>query len=414
MSKDDMKIVIVGGGAAGMMAAAALGEQGRGAAVLLLERNAVLGRKVMISGGGRCNITTGQSDIKAILKNYPRGSKFLRHALYEFPPSEMMEWLESRGVPLKTESDRRVFPQSDNGKDVVGAFESALRQAGVDIRVRTTVKSITRKSDTGMALTLESGETIEADAVILTTGGQAYRTTGSQGDGYDFAESLGHTITPLAPSLSAFTIAENWVKKLPGLSFPQVRLRLTGTEKYEFSGPILFTHKGVTGPAVFALSSLAAYEPLTAEQPARLAIDFFPQESYEALTEQLQKAMAASPHKRLSTTLSLFVYKSMAPDFCALAGIPEERPNAEISKKSLAQIIEHIKNTTVTVTGRLPGEEFVTAGGVSLAEVNPTTMESLICPGLYFAGEILDIDGFTGGYNLQVAWATGRLAGRSV
>lgn len=387
-----------------MMAAASLVEQGRGAEVILIERNAVLGRKVMISGGGRCNVTTGQSDIKAILKNYPRGSKFLRHAMYEFPPQAMMDWMEARRVPLKTESDLRVFPKSDKGEDVVEAFGGILRKGGVEIRLNTTVKKIEK----GFTITLDNDETIRANQVILTTGGQAYRQTGSKGDGYDFAEVLGHTITPLAPSLSAFTVKESWVKKHPGLAFKNVRLRLTGAKKYEFAGSILFTHKGLTGPAVFALSSLAAYETF----PARLTIDFLPSQSYEELTTQFQKAMGESPQKRFLTTLSQFVYKNMAPTFCTQAEISEERTNAEVGKKGLARIIESLKNTSLTLSGRLPGEEFVTAGGVDLKEVNPKTMESLIQPGLYFAGEILNIDGFTGGYNLQVAWCTGRVAGR--
>lgn len=410
MGKDKEKIVIVGGGAAGMMAAAALVEQGRGAHVLLLERNEVLGRKVMISGGGRCNLTTNQSDIKAILKNYPRGNQFLRHALYEFPPRAMMDWMESHGVALKTETDLRVFPKSDKGKDVMGTFEKLLLDAGVEIRTKTIVKQIEK----GFILTLENGEKIEAKSVILTTGGQAYRKTGSQGDGYDFAESLGHTITPLAPSLSAFTIKENWIKEHPGLSFPEVRLRLAGAKRHEFSGPILFTHKGITGPAVFALSSLAAYETITPENPVRLAIDFFPHESQDALTQQFHKTMETSPKKHFPTTLGQFLYKSMGPDLCTLADIPKERLNAEIGKKNLSRLIEFLKNMVFTVTGRLPGEEFVTAGGVTLREIDPKTMESLICPGLFFAGEILNIDGFTGGYNLQVAWCTGRLAGRNM
>lgn len=392
-----------------MMAAASLVEQGRGNEVVLIERNAVLGRKVTISGGGRCNVTTGQSDIKAILKNYPRGDKFLRHAMYEFPPRAMVAWMEAHGVPLKKESDQRIFPKSDNGEDVVAAFKKFLIKGGVEIRTNTTVKKIEK----GFIITLDSGETLKANSVILTTGGQAYRRTGSQGDGYDFAESLGHSITELAPSLSAFMVKEKWVKKLPGLSFADVRLRLTEEERHEFSGPILFTHKGVTGPAVFALSSLAAYEALTPKLPARLAIDFFPNESYEALTSKLTKAMKASPQKRFSNSVGQLLYKSMGQPLCELAEIAEERTNAEIGKKGLARIVESLKNTTLTVTGRLPGEEFVTAGGVTLSEVNPKTMESKLIPGLFFAGELLNIDGFTGGYNLQVAWCTGRLAGEN-
>jgi len=401
------KIVIIGGGAAGMMAAAGLAEMGHGEKVILLESNDVLGRKVAISGGGRCNVTTGLSDIKKVLSNYPRGANFLRHAMYEFSPNAMCEWLENHGIPLKTEKDNRVFPKSNKGEDVVKVFEKTLVESGVEIRYQSTVKSIQK----GFVVSLEDGEKIKAESAVITTGGQAYRETGSLGDGYGFAESLGHTITPLAPSLSAFTVKDDWVKKLAGLSFSEVRLRLSGANRYEFSGPILFTHKGITGPAVFALSSLAAYEILTPDNPTRLAIDFSPNESYEALTQKLVEAMQTAPQKRLSNTLGKFVYKSMGPTLCALADISENRTNAEVGKKGLARVVECLKNTTLTVNGRLPGEEFVTAGGVTLTEVNPKTMGSLICPGLYFAGEILNIDGFTGGYNLQAAWCTGRFVG---
>lgn len=390
------------------MAAASLVEKGQGKDVLLLESNDVLGRKVMLSGGGRCNLTTGILDIKKVLKNYPRGAKFLRYAMYEFPPKAMCEWMEHHGMPLKIEQDRRVFPKSNKGEDVVKVFEKILVLGGVEVRYKSTVKSIKK----GFVLTLENGEEIKAKSVILTTGGQAYRNTGSLGAGYAFAKSLGHTITPLAPSLSAFTVEDNWVKKSPGLSFLNVRLSLTGEKSHEFCGSILFTHKGITGPAVFALSSLTAYGEISPDHPARLSLDFFPQESYESLTQKLAEAMQPAPQKHFVNTLGQFIYKSLAPAFLTLAAISTERLNAEVSNKSLARLVELLKNTTLTINGRLPGEEFVTAGGVNLTEVNPKTMESLICPGLFFAGEILDIDGFTGGYNLQAAWCTGRLAGK--
>ena len=400
------KIVIVGGGAAGMMAAATLVERGLGSDVILIERNAVLGRKVMISGGGRCNVTTGQEEVKAVLRNYPRGAKFLRHAMYDFPPLAVREWVESHGVPLKKEKDLRVFPQSDSGKDVVSAFERYLVKGGVELKMRATVEGIS-KNEGGVILQLKDGSSVAAKTVILTTGGQAYRGTGSQGDGYDFAESLGHTITPLAPSLNSFMVEEEWIKTLPGISFSEVRLRFMGTDRHEFTGPILFTHKGITGPAVFALSSLAAYEDL----PAKLAIDFFPNRSYEELMAELS---SGSSQQKFVNHLGKIVYKSMAPELCSLAGIPLGRTNAEVGKKGLARLIESLKNTQITLTKRLPGDEFVTAGGVALDEVDPKTMESRVCPGLYFAGELLNIDGFTGGYNLQVAWCTGRLAGSNV
>jgi hypothetical protein len=401
-------IAIIGGGAAGMMAAATIDK--KNSSLILIERNPGLGRKVIISGGGRCNVTTGVEDLKEVLKKYPRGAKFFRTPLYNFPPQKMMEWLEAQGVPLKTEADLRVFPVSNKGADVVGAFESAME--GVDIRFRTKADKIEKKGRK-FIITLDDGEKLEVDKVIITTGGQAYQQTGSIGDGYQFAQDLGHTITELAPSLSAFMLKEDWVKAHPGLSFESVRLKLVGEGKYEFTGPILFTHKGVSGPGVFALSSLAAYETLDARHEVQLLVDFFPDETYDEITARLNKELQATPKKSPQNVVGMFVYKSLAKTICDNLGISAKKNN-ELSKKEINKVVEALKNTQLTIVGRTPGDEFVTAGGIVLSEIDPKTMESKVCPGLYFAGEILDIDGFTGGYSLQIAWATGRLAGESV
>lgn len=403
-----------------MMAAATIcelldskvGENFANTDVVVIEKNAILGRKVIISGGGRCNVTTGNSDIKEVLKKYPRGKNFLKAAMYEFSPSMVFEWFEDHGVKLKIEKDMRVFPQSNNGKDVVGLFEKILKHPGVKILYRTAVKSLAKKDEI-FEIGLSSGETIQADKVILSLGGEAYRHTGSTGDGYTLAESLGHLITPLAPSLSAFMISENWVKELAGVSFLNVKLRMTKNEKHEFEGPIIFTHKGISGPAVFALSSLAAYEKMEEKDTADIFIDFVPDKTYEELSAELNKSMISEPKKTFAATVANFIPKSFAKTLCEQFEISLLKQNCEVSKKDFNKIIEALKNTRLTCIGRVPGDEFVTAGGVNLSEVNDKTMESKICQGLYFAGEILDIDGFTGGYNLQVAWATGRLAGKN-
>lgn len=406
-------VVIVGGGAAGMMAGIALGEGGFEGRVILLERNKYLGAKVLISGGGRCNVTTGIFEVKKLLKNYPRGEKFLMSAMFRFPPEKVMEWFESHGVPLKIEEDLRVFPQSDNGKDVVGALEKTLRDQGVEIWLDAKLEKVTPEGQ-GFALSLQNQKTLMVPYVILACGGNAYRHTGSAGDGYAFAQALGHSITPLAPSLNSFILKE---KPFPaGVSFQKIRLTLSsgnGTQ-YQRTGPGLFTHHGLSGPVVFALSSLAAHETFSQEKPLQLALNFFPDSSSEELENYLLSLIQKYGKKQLINFLDLFLPQSFCPIFSARLSLDPRLFASKISKEQRKQIVSALQNFTYAIIGRGAGDEFVTAGGVSLSEVNPNTMESKICSGLYFTGEILDIDGFTGGFNLQAAWATGSLAGESV
>ena len=316
------------------------------------------------------------------------------------------EWVEKQGVPLKVEKDMRVFPVSNDGKDIVGIFEKIFEKENINVLFKKAVKGI-KKSEDKFILDLET-EKLEVDKVILTTGGQAYRHTGSTGDGYSLAESLGHSCTDLAASLSSYIVEENWVKELTGVSFPNVQIKFSN--KHKFIGPILFTHRGISGPATFALSSLAAFEEFDRET---LYIDFVPDKNYEEVKNLIEQYSKANPKKSFYFNLAQFFSKSMAKSICTNLEISQEKICQELSNKDLNKSIEAIKNTSITLTGKTPGDEFVTAGGVKLEEVNSKTMESRICPGLYFAGELLDIDGFTGGYNLQVAWCTGNLAGES-
>lgn len=404
-----MKIAIIGGGAAGMMAAAAINEDAPDAEIFLIEKNASLGQKVIISGGGRCNVTTGFSDLRLILDRYPRGGKFLTSAMYAFPPDQVYQWFEAHGVPLKIEEDLRVFPKSNNGKDVVAVFEKILRDSAAQVLFHHDVQKI-EKLAAGFRLHFKAHAPIEVDKVILTTGGQAYRHTGSTGDGYTFAESLGHSITPLAPSLNSFITKETWPKELAGVSLPKVTLR---AKKEKFTGPILFTHRGLTGPAVFALSSLIAFEEYNPEHPLTLSIDLLPFTNQALFETEFKNELEENPKKMFKNTLAKWMPKSLAATLCTLLSIDGDRNHNEISKKDIQKTIERVKNLPLTLIGRGAGDEFVTAGGVELSEVNPRTLESKPTPGLYFAGEILNIDGFTGGYNLQCAWATGKLAGQS-
>lgn len=405
-----MTIAIIGGGAAGMMAAATILEAAPTAKVILIEKNASLGRKVIISGGGRCNVTTGIHNVRDLLTRYYRGSKFLTTAMYQFPPDQVYQWFEEHGVPLKTEDDLRVFPQSNNGKDIVGVFENMFAQSNVELILRQGITMVEPKNSQ-FSLTLKDDRQLLVDVLILTTGGQAYRHTGSTGEGYRFAENLGHTITDLAASLNSFHLQEDWTGQLAGVSFERITLRVPSHKEFTATGPIVFTHKGISGPAVFALSAQVAFENYNTTTPLVMTIDFVPDISLEQLRTALQNDILSSPTRLLSKTLQKWLPKSVIKELQISLQIPEDIKNASVSKHMRAGILQWLKSCTVHAIGRGAGSEFITAGGVDTKDVNPRTMESLVCPKLLFAGEILNIDGITGGFNLQAAWATGRLAG---
>jgi hypothetical protein len=408
-----LRVGIVGGGAAGLMAAATILETAPEMELFLVDRNDGLGKKVIISGGGRCNVTTGIQDVRTVLTKYPRGGKFLSKAMYHFPPADVYGWFEHHGVPLKVEEDLRVFPQSDNGKDIVGVFEKMFRSSNVEVLLKHSVESIVKNGE-GFRLQFKGGDSLDIDVVVLTTGGQAYRHTGSTGDGYAFAMGLGHSITKLAASLNAFFTYETWTAEVSGLSFEKAEFRTKRDKEYSFTGPFLFTHKGVSGPAVFALSSQVAFENYDAKEPLKIEIDLFPDSTKEELVELMEEKIANAGKKSFLNVLAMVVSKSLAEIVVRELHIVSGVHAAEVSKKNVLRCVEWLKAIPLSVVGRGAGDEFVTAGGVDLSEVDPQTMESKICPGLYFAGEILDIDGYTGGFNLQASWATGRLAGLSI
>lgn len=411
-----MRTAIVGGGAAGLMTAATILAADTEAEILLLERNDGLGKKVIISGGGRCNVTTGILDVRTVLTKYPRGSKFLQKAMYAFPPEAVRAWFEANGVPLKTEPDLRVFPVSDDGHDVVRVFERIFEASErVRVMLRTHVTAITKRPEGGFAISVKgTDEPLVADNVVLTTGGQAYRHTGSTGDGYAFAIALGHTLTPLAPSLNAFFTKERWPADVSGLSFERAAITAKRDKGVSFTGPFLFTHKGVSGPAVFALSSLVAFERYDHDVPLLVAIDLFPDMSTDDLCEEIERHMAEHPAKILQNVLAAVIPKSLTEICVREARLPGGSRADQVSKKDVRRCAEWLKAIPLTVVQRGAGDEFVTAGGIPLSEIDPSTMRSKICPGLYFAGEIMDVDGFTGGFNLQASWASGHLAGESI
>jgi len=409
-----MRCAIIGGGAAGLMTAASIIEANPKSEVFIIERNDGLGKKVIISGGGRCNVTTGIHDIRTVLTKYPRGGKFLSLAMYAFSPADVYSWFESHGVPLKTENDLRCFPKSDDGHDIVGVFEKIFNESKDKIMLKSDVTSI-KHDKKGFEIYFKGkSETLRVDKVVLTTGGQAYRHTGSTGDGYAFAQALGHTITPLAPSLNSFYTLETWPAEISGVDVEEAKITAKRGNGFSFVGPMLFTHKGITGPAVFALSSLVAFEKVDADNQLEITIDVFPEYSKDELTAQFEKSIFLTPTKAFKNILKEHMPDSFADICLREAELPGEKRANEVAKKDLRRCIDWLKAIPIHVIQRGAGDEFVTAGGVSLSEVNPRTMESKICPGLYFAGEIMDIDGFTGGFNLQASWATGHLAGKSI
>ena len=409
-----MRVAIIGGGAAGMMCAASLQEENPSAEILLFDRNDGLGKKVIISGGGRCNVTTGILDVKTVLTKYPRGGKFLTSAMYAFPPEATYAWFESHGVPLKTQPDQRVFPQSDDGHDIVSVFEKLFAQSNIRVMLKCSVTSIEKRGDTFMIHRKDTAMPMTVDVVVLTTGGQAYRQTGSTGDGYAFAQSLGHTITKLAPSLNSFTTQEQWPATISGLSFERASLTAKREGKPSFTGPFLFTHKGVSGPAVFALSSLVAFETYGPKEPLEIIIDLFPDAAIDWLRDTFAVIVSEHPNKQFANVLGLLVPHSLAEIIVREIGISESKRANQVSKKEILRCLAWLKAVPLTVIGRGVGDEFVTAGGVELSEIDPKTLMSTICPGLFFAGEVMNVDGFTGGFNLQASWAAGRLAGVGV
>lgn len=314
--KEVNTVAIIGGGAAGLFAAYFAKLNRPENRVVLIEKNSYPGAKVLISGGGRCNVTTGIKNVQDLLTNYPRGENFLRTAMQNFPPEAVMTWFETQGVALKTEADLRVFPVSNNGHDIVNALTSALDELGVEILLNTAVLDLQKTANGQYNLILKNGSPIEANKVILTTGGSAYRHTGSSGDGYSFAAKMGHKITPLAPSLTSFKTPDDWSHQLAGLSFKMSELHLSNTtgkkSPIQRRGDFLFTHQGVTGPAVFALSGMAAFEKIEAEHPWKLSINLFPDLSPTQLSTKLDEIIAANPKKKVENIIALFVPHSLA------------------------------------------------------------------------------------------------------
>jgi len=402
-------VVVIGGGAAGIMAAGRAGQLG--ARVVLLEKNKTLGRKLAITGKGRCNITN-TGDISDFIKNYPGNGQFLYSSLSMFSNRDLQKLLESLGVPLKIERGGRMFPESDKASDIVEALRQYLAQNSVEVYLEEDVTGICRLEN-GIFEVETGRELRRAASIIVTTGGKSYPATGSTGDGYKWAAAFGHTIVPLLPALVPLNIREEWVKSLQGLALKNVEVSVYNQDKLlgkEF-GEMLFTHFGVSGPVILTLSRLVVKNK-SAAQRLKLVINLKPSIAEDILDKRLQRDFEKFQRKQLQNALDELLPKRLIACVISESGLNPEKPVHQITKEERNRLLTTLTALTLTIEGpRSMAEAIITMGGVSLKEVNPKTMESKLINGLYFAGEILDIDGYTGGYNLQEAFSTGYAAG---
>lgn len=407
------KVVIIGGGAAGMMAGIAAAEAGN--QVILLEKNEKLGKKIYITGKGRCNITNA-CDTEELFGNMIHNSKFMYSSFYTFTNFDMMDFMEQAGCAIKTERGNRVFPVSDKSSDVIHALSRKLRELGAEVRLHTEVSEVVSENGMVCGVRLKKGNGwIPADAVVIATGGLSYPTTGSTGDGYRFAKALGHTVTELSPALVPFETKETVVKDLQGLSLRNITAKILKGNKiiYEEFGEMLFTHFGVSGPVLLSASSYVA--DALKKEPLTLSIDLKPALSEEQLDARILRDFEKMKNKQYKNALVHLLPAKLMPVIVQRSGISEEKKVNEITREERHRIVQEIKAFTLTLTGvRSYKEAIITQGGVSVKEVNPSTMESKLVSGLYFAGEVLDLDAVTGGFNLQIAWSTGYLAGKSI
>ena len=401
------EILVIGGGAAGMMAAVFAARAG--AEVTLLEKNEKLGKKVYITGKGRCNLTN-DCDLDEFLAQVPRNPRFLYSALSFFSSRDMMALMEENGCPVTVQRGRRVFPSSEKASDVTKALTGLLRKWNVRIRLNCDVRCLKTENGLITGAELTDGTFLPADAVILACGGLSYPSTGSTGDGFRFAEALGHTVTPPSPVLVGLETEETWPRSLQGLSLRNVTLSLMSGKKTLYSelGEMLFTHFGISGPLVLEAS---CHLP----QPAkggRLFIDLKPGLTREQLDARLRRDFTEAGKKQLKSVLPGLLPASFASIFSGLCGISPDLPCNQITAAQREQLLAALKALPLTIKAPRPIDEaVVTRGGVSVKEIEPGTMRSKLIPNLYFAGEMIDVDAHTGGYNLQIAWSTGALAG---
>jgi len=401
-------VVVAGGGAAGFFAAIACAEASPEARITVLEQSPQFLAKVRISGGGRCNVTHACFDGRELSGHYPRGGAALLGPFTIFQPRDTIAWFEARGVRLKTEADGRVFPVSDSSQTIIECLVSAARAAGVELLANRGLEGVARQDEGGFALVLTNGEALGCDRLMLATGGCRGAAAGR------LAVSLGHTLEPPVPSLFTFHIAAPWLKELAGISVASAEVSIPSFGLRERGG-LLITHAGLSGPAILRLSAWGARALHAVEYRFALRVNWLPHLDREAIAGQLESRRAAQPARFVINTPLPPLPARLWERLVVAAGAPRETRWAELSRSGTHQLVEQLIRTELTAAGRtLNQEEFVTCGGVRLSEVNFRTMESRLCPGLYFGGELLDIDGLTGGFNFQAAWTTGWIAGRAM
>lgn len=385
----------------------------RGFKVTLVEKNEKLGKKLFITGKGRCNITNA-GDTEDLFNSIVTNRKFMFSSFNGFSNYDTLGFFDELGLQIKIERGNRVFPESDHSSDVIGALNRELKRLSVDVRLNTEVKDIIVNDGkaTGVVIKCSGKEsTIQADNVIVATGGNSYQSTGSTGDGYRFARKLGHSVTPILPALVPFNVAEDWESDLQGLSLKNVSIAvLDGKQEiYSDFGEMLFTHFGVSGPLILSASSFAARR--IKEHPLKLIIDLKPALSQEQLDERILRDFDEEKNKAFKNSLDKLLPKKMIPVIVRLSDIDGNKKVNEITKQERQKLVSLIKGLELTITGlRGFNEAIITQGGINVREINPTTMESKLVKNLYFAGEVLDVDALTGGFNLQIAWSTGYAA----
>lgn len=406
------EVIVIGGGPAGMFAALFAARNGH--KVTLIKKNEKLGKKLYITGKGRCNITNA-GDMEDLFDHVVSNPKFLYSAFYSFDNQMVISFFEEHGLSTKVERGNRVFPVSDHSSDVIAALQRALLSQKVEILLYTKVERLLVEEECIKGVVLSNKKELYADAVIVATGGLSYPTTGSTGDGYRFAEESGHRIKNTTPSLVPFEVKENWCRGLQGLSLKNIRIAIKKEKKtvYDDFGEMLFTHFGVSGPVI--LSASAAIRPEEIEKGLSLFIDLKPALDEDTLDKRVLKDFEEAKNKQFKNAVSHLFPTKLIPVMIELSGIDPDKKVNEISKEERKAFVHLIKNLELTITGtRGFKEAIITKGGVSVKDVNPSTMESKLIRGLHFCGEVLDLDAYTGGYNLQIAWSTGYLAGISI
>lgn len=405
------KIIIIGGGAAGLIASATAAK--RGEDVTVIEKNSRPARKIMITGKGRCNVTNACFDLDDLINSVVTNKRFMYSAFSSFMPYDTIALIEEMGVPTKIERGNRVFPESDKAVDIVDALVKNAKQSGVKF-VEGTVTSFNTENNVIKSVNLDDGTVVDGDAFAICTGGLSYQSTGSTGDGYRLAESVGHSITDIEPALISLVASNGFVQKLQGLSLRNISIKLLDGEKEIYSdfGEMLFTHYGVSGPVILSASSHMTHPK---EHNYKIVIDLKPALDEQTLDKRIQRDFAENTNKDFINSLSKLLPNKLIPVIVKLSGIePSEKVN-QITKVQRQNLVSLVKNFTVNISDFRPiNEAIITSGGVDVKEINPKTMGSKIVDNLYFAGEVIDVDAYTGGFNLQVAFSTGYLCGMNI